>query len=725
MPGVKMLSCSKTSSECIEFFVSETGDDNAPGTKERPFNTLQCARNAIREIKKSCNLKVPVNVIMRGGTYFLAEPLKLNKDDSGTQNCQISYIAYPGEQPVISGGTKITGWKPYKNKIMQCFLPEVKEGKWSFRQLFCNGIPQPISCYPKIDHNEPVHKGWAFIESADPEKDPFSFYYGKNNFTRKWLKPHQGEINVFPWVCWSNDIIPIKKIDEISGKIELTRPPISYSGAQKHEFALMTGNRFRIENMLEDINSPGEWCLDKETGVLYFWPTVDSLESAEIIAPRLGSLIEIKGTQDQAVEYINFSGIKFTHTLTKFPLITPKAYDYPKSDGAAIDLEYANHCKIEQCTIDNVGANAIRFKKSNVCNNIANNVFSNLGSHGICVIGINERQVDWAGWDTPELLCAQSKEMPYFGNNVIQNNHIHHCGEIDKRGTGVCIYSINTIDNHIVHNHIHHTSQQGMLLQHGFGRNFIEFNKIHDIALETCDTAGIMMVAWLALEGDEHLGQGNVIRFNFIHNVIGCGAYGKPRIMTSQMSENNKIWSPYYSWGIYLDYNTMKTIIYGNVVAENTLGGIMMLHNTKDNVIENNIFINGSSTQLYYDSVGNKARDNKFIRNIVLYSNAGANLIHLGEMKITPEMIESDYNIYWAGPDTNLSAEESYLKWKSMGHDKHSIIADPKFMDLKRYDLSLDPESPALKLGFIPIDMKQMGIVSDLAKQQEPSHICS
>ena len=71
---------------------------------------------------------------MRGGKYFLNETLVFTSADSGTQESPIVYAAYPGEKPILSGGRKISGWQPYRGKIVQASVPEAKGGKWRFRQ---------------------------------------------------------------------------------------------------------------------------------------------------------------------------------------------------------------------------------------------------------------------------------------------------------------------------------------------------------------------------------------------------------------------------------------------------------------------------------------------------------------------------------------------------------------------------------------------------------------
>ena len=322
----------------IRFFVAVDGDDNNPGTLEYPFRSIYRARDSLRTLRISGGLTCPATVMVRGGTYYLSESVIFSGEDSGTEECPIVYRAYPGEVPVLSGGRKLTGWKPYKGKIMQCMLPEVKSGRWFFRQLFFNGKRQIRARYPDFDPRDPLYGGWTFIEKTEGKT---SFRYENGTFARGWEKPDQGEINIFPWRCWNNDIIPIKKVDHDRRIISLSRPVIHRlnQAVGKLDFQwLMAGNRYYVENMLEELDQPGEWCLDRETGVLYFWPPEGSHESKEISAPALSRLIEFRGSTGEPVRHIKISGLTFTQTLSLYPQpdILPPArvfffgsYDFP------------------------------------------------------------------------------------------------------------------------------------------------------------------------------------------------------------------------------------------------------------------------------------------------------------------------------------------------------------------------------------------------------------
>ena len=138
---------------------------NKEGT-DGPFATLQRARDAIRQMKSAGQFRGPVTVRILQGTYYLEEPLLLGTEDSGTAEQPITYAAYPGHKPVVSGGRPINGWQPHQGKIVKHRLPEAEGGKWKFRQLFYSGQRQIRARWPNRDPEAPCLGAWAFIEAT-------------------------------------------------------------------------------------------------------------------------------------------------------------------------------------------------------------------------------------------------------------------------------------------------------------------------------------------------------------------------------------------------------------------------------------------------------------------------------------------------------------------------------------------------------------------------------
>src|SRR5690606_5412672 len=100
-------------------YVSPEGNDawsgalaepNAQRT-DGPVATPQKARDLVRAIRASQGANAaPVRVALRGGAYWLTEPLVLQPQDSGAPGAPVTWTASENEKPVVSGGQRITGW---------------------------------------------------------------------------------------------------------------------------------------------------------------------------------------------------------------------------------------------------------------------------------------------------------------------------------------------------------------------------------------------------------------------------------------------------------------------------------------------------------------------------------------------------------------------------------------------------------------------------------------
>lgn len=687
------------------FFVSINGNDNwsgrlsAPNVRasDGPFAALARARNAVREMKEKRSLKEPLCVMVRGGKYYLKEPLELTAEDSGTQGSPITYSAYPGEKPVLSGGIKLTNWKPYKGKILQCAIP-AKARNVKFRQLFFNGQRQIRARYPRFDQKNPLYGGWAFMEGPAEEGSAPAFRYKPGTLPNYWSKPAEAEVNVFVTRFGINNIIPIRAIDHNKGVISLEHYPTHWDRppflAIPDGRPFLTNNRFIVENLLEELEQPGEWCSDSDAGTIYFWPPAQLTEESEVVIPFLDCLVDIQGAS-----YITVSGFTFVETGDGDNYQRPGLEGYGvmfpmegwKYCGEAVHLKDAEHITIEGNLFKAVGGNAVYLECHASRNVIRKNEISFAGANGICLVGTRA-------------------EHPAF--NQVADNHIHHCGVINKYIAGVFL---GVSDGNVIsHNSIHHISHHGInLASNGFGRNIVEYNEIRHTCQETFDNGGIN--SWM--DAVDSTGQiqrdaeraGHIIRYNLVADTYGAVWDEKGNFF---MSPDKGA-----SHGIYLDDCTSNCVVYGNVVVRSGFG--IMVHNGKNNVIENNIivdcrfglFFNNWSPAVLRKCAANVAdfmTGNRACRNIV-YSSDPEAIAYLFSEWLDTGISQSDDNLFFNASGSELKMEVwsgrerkllSLVQWQQMGYDTHSMTADPLFANPKRDDYRLKPKSPAFRLGF-------------------------
>jgi hypothetical protein len=89
-------------------YVSPSGDDANPGTITQPLRTVGKAQTVVRGMTAS--MTADLTVYLRGGTYPQASTLTFSNADSGQNGFYVKYLAYPGEQPLITGGQPVNGW---------------------------------------------------------------------------------------------------------------------------------------------------------------------------------------------------------------------------------------------------------------------------------------------------------------------------------------------------------------------------------------------------------------------------------------------------------------------------------------------------------------------------------------------------------------------------------------------------------------------------------------
>jgi hypothetical protein len=160
-------------------------------------------------------LKQPVTVLVHGGTYRLSRTLLFAPEDSGAADCPVVYRSFRDEKPVISGGRPITGWKETTvagKTLWVADIPEVREGKWHFRQLWAGEDRRTLARNPNQgffrvtavpDSNMLVEKNITYNTSTAGYGQSF----GKGNVIRNnifafgrdaQLEPNGGRPNLPP-----------------------------------------------------------------------------------------------------------------------------------------------------------------------------------------------------------------------------------------------------------------------------------------------------------------------------------------------------------------------------------------------------------------------------------------------------------------------------------------------------------------------------------------------
>jgi hypothetical protein len=698
--AVVLLLFGGAQTDAATYYVSPQGNDNASGRRDDPLATIERTRDKVRESGGAGE------IVLRGGTYRLARPITFTTHDNG-----LKLRAEEGETPVLTGGRTIADWKPFRDKILMAKMPDWKPDGDRPCQLFYRGKRQTIARYPNLDPSDPLYGGWAFVGKV---RSNVEFESAADLFEKTWSKPAQGAIFTIPWRCWASDIIPIAAVDRGAKTIRTTRQacdPDPRLAAGKHyatiSTPLLSGNRFFVQNLIEELDQPGEWCFDADDGAIYFWPPspTGALGDGDVTIPVTDRLIELRGARQEPIRNITIRGLTFTQTRSMFP---PRHLDFnaPNSRGFTLYLDNSADCVVEGNTFDQVGGDAVRLEHESARNAIRSNAISDAGASGIIF-----NNTDFGGFEFPQywnvdILRPLAADRPWARGNEVTDNVIARCGTIDKMSAGIKIHGLNCVDNVIAHNLVHHVPLSAIWITMSFGRNIVEFNRLHHTCLEMSDVGAFVSNRVFPFPEVPELAGGTIVRYNLIHDVVGCAAYDGTDQVGGGSKAGGRIRSPYYTFAIYFDNSGTDTLTFGNIVADATLASVAFpVAGPKRNVVENNILLPGRVCKpLVLTAEGS---GNRFVRNIIVYVDPSTKPDHgwpAGAVK------ECDGNVYWhkgAGPYAD--GLKSLEMWRKEGNETHSVVADPCFVDFRGGGYRLRPESPALKLGFEPIPLERIG----------------
>lgn len=656
----------------VEFYVSTRGNDGWSGhlatpnaaKTDGPFATVERAQAACRILKTRKASGKPgsrIVVQLRGGTYFLKQPLQFTPEDSGTADAPIVYESYPGETPLLSGGESLTRWKKTTSGTYAVHIPDAASGTWNFAQLWAHGERR---LRPRLPKN-----GYYFIAGSQP---PSAKGEGKGfdrfKFTPGEIKPNWSNLRDIEALCfqiWTMVRLPIDSVDGTSNVVTLQGDT---HGLQPQS-ALPRGNRYLLENVKEALRDPGEWYLDRPTGTLTYIPMPgEKVNDGSFVAPRLEQLVKLTGTETADVQYLTFRGLKFSHTNWVAP---PTGYDVTQSEvniSGAISASRARNCVFTHCVVENVGNYAFEFATGCKNNRIEYCKLSDLGAGGV---KIGETR----NWDKDALVAS---------NNVVRNSLIERGGRIQPSAVGVWIGQ--SYGNTVEHNTIADFYYTGISMGWSWGYNPTQ---THDNRIVSNRIV--------------RLGQGVLSDLGGIYTLgLSSGTILEGNVIKDVQSFN------YGGWGLYFDEGTTNLTARNNIVYNTKTGGFHQ-HYGKDNRVTNNIFAySNENGQL----IRTRAEDHKsftFDHNIVLYRQSDL----LGS-NWSGSNFSLDYNLYWneSGKEVTFSGK-TLAQWQQTGQDAHSLIADPLFVASRQGDFRLKPGSPAGKIGFVPIDTSRVGPLPD------------
>ena len=509
-----LICASSTIAEAEEgtvFHVARTGNDTNVGDETAPFVSIVKAQQAVRE-KIAAGLTGNARVLIHGGTYELSQPLTFDPLDSGTAKYSITYAAVSNETVVVSGGQRITDWKQEDNGLWSTVIPEVSAGNWYFRNLYVNGRRATRARSPNTNDAAPYYtlKGFA--------KSNWAMTLGAGQVAA-WK--NLADVELVLMGTWSIIRKRISYADPVTSTIITELPHLGSSGMEEPGI----GTSCYLENARAFLDQPGEWYLDRVSGILSYWPRAgEDLTTAEVIAPRLTALLQIRGTARQLVENLHFDGICFYYSDATFPSHGYsggsqgyyRADNYPTTKAltridVAVQFEGAKSCSIENGELAHVGGNALHLFK---------------GCSQVLIQGNRIYDVGDSGIEIGDRPYPPINPLPTLGvqnhSNAILNNDISDCGTTYHDGDAILLRPAaqTLVAHNFVHDCLHHGIAIGTtrdVLPPGIADGYwIKNNEIKNVCQIMSDSGPIYV--WGRQTGN------NSIAGNVIHDTRAYGA---------------------------------------------------------------------------------------------------------------------------------------------------------------------------------------------------------
>ena len=725
----------------LVFYVAPIGDDSWSGTQaspnrnltDGPFASFERARDAIRELRKKGATPIgAVMVLVRNGTYRLSRTLRMSSDDSGLRSALIEWAAYPGEEVILTGGKSITGFQPitdpailkridpqYRQKIMVVDLKaqgvqhygEISQRGSPGIELFCSGKRMTVARWP--------NEGWLHIadvpqtgtkrfnEGLDREKRfdgvPVGRHYGRITYDgdrpKRWSAENETYVHGYWTWDWSDAYQRVRSIDTVVREITMQEP--------HHHYGYTKNQRYYFLNILEELDSPGEWYLDRNKGLLYFWPPAPIAEGSVSV-----SLLDEPLLSFDSTSYVTFSGFTFEQC---------------RSNGVVVTG--GSHVRLAGCTFRFLGNEAV------VINGGTENGVQSCDLYDLSLAAIR--------------LVGGDRKALVPGGNYAVNNHIHHYSSWVR--TGQYAVFIDGVGGRVQHNLIHDAPHEGLYLKGN--DHLVEFNEVYRVCQETGDAGALHT-------GRDWTWRGNVIRYNYFHHLLGPGLHGVMAVYLDDWASGFTVYGNVF-------YKSGRSAMIGggrdNTVENNVFVECApSVHLDARGLSWASFFFNGTLTLLFdqlkemkyqeppystrYPELltldkGNPAfpLNNRIIRNVsyggrwIDFYDSNAfdfsvvtmrdNLIADTALCRRQQKDQKGWDTYYL----DIDRKDGYVLYtnadrgiKEEFRENTFVTGDPGFESLQRHDFRLKSSSRAFALGFKPIPIDKIGLYQDSFRRTLP-----
>jgi parallel beta-helix repeat protein len=588
-------------------------------------------------------------VLFKAGDYVIDKTVRFGKEDSGAAGKPVIYKNW-GEL----GSAHLVGGRAmteWKDEGDGVYSTQLDRNVYA---LFENDVPAVMARQP--------NEGYTYFESV---LDYRRLKFREADFGRFDYKGAAVRL----WAHWIPARTAIQTVDFDSRIITLDE---SFAGDMKgtlwedSKWATRTPTRFYIYNSKSFLDQPGEFYMDTASHKLYYKPRRTPIEKQVIVAPTVDRLIDIDGASD-----IQFEGLTFQVSNGLLDVTTTLAL-HCNVKGGLIRLGDARNIVVKYCRLLNSGQNGVIVEGDIEKCTIYGNLITRAVSGGVRFVGGCNR------------------------DNIIDNNYVHHVGE--------GIYIRNSAGDLIRHNLIHDIESNGFKSLYS-ERQTISYNDVSRVGLDGTDSdaAGIYANCTAGGPNGGHL----TIDHNLLHDIT----YNK--------------YPGYAAAAVYLDLDGMYNCSITNNVIYNIVHKYGVHVRGPNHVIRNNVidfegpdllspFILATGCRPAYVAVEAPPICNYryTYENNIVWSSLKS-VYQIGGQPDEETFKHVDNNVYYSPKGNYSFGKMSLDQWRQRGHDTHTKLADPLFVDRASHNYRLKPESPALALGFKEIDTSQIGLKED------------
>jgi len=574
------------------FYVSPHGSDQNRGTEEKPVASLQKARDLIREFRAAGKISGQdvVTVWIEHGTYELWSGLRLSEQDG-----RVIYKAKTPSSVRLVGGRHIPA-RSFRRVTDEVMLKRLADENARENILYTDLKALGIEDYGQIrryGHMLPVVNAplelfvddEAFVlaqypnsgsielhKIIDPGSIPRAGDYSERGGIFEYADPRHARWAGLDdvWVQgtfkygYADDTIRIEWINPDKRQVKL---------AGEHLYGLGSGQpyqHYKVYNLLEELDMPGEWYLDRKTGCLYVWPKDDLFKNASVFVSMLEEpVISLEGAESVTLEGVIIEAAR----------------------GIGVYIEGGKGNVLRNCTVRNVGTTGIFMGQG------ARQTFPHITHdhyEGVPVsreIGsLQSHLYHWTTWDRNAgrehrivncsvyntgtggiYLSGGSKKNLQAGGCTVTDCLIYDYNRRNRfLWAGI---NVDGCGNTVSHCEVFKSDFQGIYVR---GNDHVfEYNYLHDLAKDSDDTS-----AWYI--GRDPSDRGNVVRYNYFENI------GRSDRMVM---------------GIYLDDGSCGVEIYGNVFYRTASRGSVFSNSGHDVKVINNIFIESMGPAVELNSI--------------------------------------------------------------------------------------------------------------------------